>query len=419
MAANKNSLLNQFKKQIDENIKNGATTSKELRQGIPTSFTASDGKLYRLQNVSRYFRTSTNDKTKTLNPTFLDVELNKEVTAARANALKIQTSPNVEKWNPKTDAVEGLEAHHKRMVKMYAPFYEGLNEKQAQELTQWFVDEGVPLGDAKTNLKNLSPKVHKEIHKWMIENNIQVRPDKTGKGNFVTLDKGPGKGTSFVKGSEGVAVKAVMPSFKDLPINARFPLISNWLTYVQDPIDSKLSELEWDEYRIKHPIKPRDAAQIPEIATELAEEGKLNGVIKNGENGVNGAKKVINMERLLPIATAVSKKVKPVLQFAKPVAKYGIPLAGTVIAASNQKTIAAEYEKNPTTINRARTLNAKMQLNLEALDTATLGATGAVTWLPNLIGDVAEYGLWRTQNPQTKEEFNKELENNGGFHGTL
>ena len=274
MAANKDSLLVKFKKQIDENIKNGATTSKELRQGIPTSFTASDGKLYRLQNVSRYFRTSTNDKTKTLNPTFLDVELNKEVTAARANALKIQTSPNVEKWNPKTDAVEGLEAHHKRMVKMYAPFYEGLNEKQAQELTQWFVDEGVPLGDAKTNLKNLSPKVHKEIHKWMIENNIQVRPDKTGKGNFVTLDKGPGKGTSFVKGSEGVAVKAVMPSFKDLPINARFPLISNWLTYVQDPIDSKLSELEWDEYRSKHPIKPRDAAQIPEIAAELAEEAK-------------------------------------------------------------------------------------------------------------------------------------------------
>ena len=269
MAANKNSLLNQFKKQLDENIKNGATTSKELRQGIPTSFTASDGKQYRLQNVSRYFRTSTNDKTKTLNPTFLDVELNKEVTTARANALKIQTSPNVEKWNPKADAVEGLEAHHKRMVKMYAPFYEGLNEKQAQELTQWFVDEGVPLGDAKTNLKNLSPKVHKQIHKWMIENNIQVRPDKTGKGNFVTLDKGPGKGTSFVKGSKGVAVKAVMPSFKDIPINARFPLISNWLTYVQDPIDSKLSELEWDEYRIKHPIKPRDAAQIPEIAAEL------------------------------------------------------------------------------------------------------------------------------------------------------
>ena len=160
----------------------------------------------------------------------------------------------------------------------------------------------------------------------------------------------------------------------------------------------------------------RQNPKFTKLVSEVVENGET-GV--NGTNGVNGAKKVINMERLLPIATAVSKKVKPVLQFAKPVAKYGIPLAGTVIAASNQKTIAAEYEKNPTTINRARTLNAKMQLNLEALDTATLGATGAVTWIPNLIGDVAEYGLWRTQNPQTKEEFNKELENNGGFHGTL
>ena len=152
MSANKESLLIKFKNQIDENIKKGAKTSKDLRIGIPSKFIASDGKEYRLQNVGRYFRTGKN-------PTFLDVALNKEVSAARANALKIQTSPDVEKWNPKTDAVKGTEAHHKRMVKMYAPFYEGLNEKQARELTKWFVDEGVPLGDAKSNLKNLSPNM--------------------------------------------------------------------------------------------------------------------------------------------------------------------------------------------------------------------------------------------------------------------
>ena len=309
MAENKDSLLVKFKKQIDENIKKGAKTSKDLRIGIPSKFIASDGKEYRLQNVSRYFRTGEN-------PTFLDVALNKEVKAARANALKIQTSPNVEKWDSTIDAVKGTEAHHKRMVKMYAPFYEGLDEKQAKELTQWFVDEGVPLGDAKSNLKNLSPKVHKEIHKWMQENNIQVRPDKTGKGNFVTLDKGPYKGTKFVRGSVDGGVKAVMPSFKELPINARFPLIANWLNYVQDPIDTKLSELEWDEYRSKHPIKPRDAAQIPEIAKELAEEKKLNyadypewqkdevvigGNGTNGTNGTNGIKKPgskINLKKL-------------------------------------------------------------------------------------------------------------------------
>ena len=145
----------------------------------------------------------------------------------------------------------------------------------------------------------------------------------------------------------------------------------------------------------------------------------LGVVKKNGENGVNGAKKVINMERILPIATAVSKKVKPVLQFAKPVAKYGIPVAGTVLAASNQRTLAAEYDKNPTTINLARKKIADIQVGLEAADTATLGATGAVTWIPNLIGDASEYVLNKIQTPQTKEEYKKELENNGGFHGTL
>lgn len=170
----------------------------------------------------------------------------------------------------------------------------------------------------------------------------------------------------------------------------------------------------------------RSRVTTPRSSPKPSVKQQVLGVVKknggngvNGTNGVNGAKKVINMERLLPIATAVSKKVEPILQFAKPVAKYGIPVAGTVLAASNQKTIAAEYEKNPTTINRARTLNANMQFGLEAADTATLGATGAVTWIPNLIGDAAEYTLRTIQNPQTKEEYKKELENNEGFNGIL
>ena len=276
MALQKPSLLKQFKDIIDANIEKGAKTSKELRKGIPSSFTDADGIEYRLQNVGRYARTGKN-------PTFLDVAKNKEVTASRANAIKMQTSPNVEKFNPKTDAVKGTEAHHKRMVKMYAPFYDGLDENQAKELTQWFVDEGVPLGDAKANLKNLTPKVHKEIHNWMQENNIQVSPDKTGKGNFVTQTKGKNKGKLLVKGSAESGVKAVMPSFKDFPLNARFAAITDWIKYVQDPIDSKLAELEWDDYRRLHPPKPTDKLQVSAIARELAEEGKINKGLKIGK----------------------------------------------------------------------------------------------------------------------------------------
>lgn len=368
MQGNKDSLLIQFKNIIDENIEKGAKTSKELRIGIPSKFTASDGKEYRLQNVGRYFRTGKN-------PTFLDVELNKEVTAARANALKIQTSPNVEKWNPKIDAVKGTEAHHKRMVKMYAPFYEGLNEKQAKELTQWFVDEGVPLGDAKSNLKNLSPKVHKEIHKWMQENNIQVKPDKTGKGNFVTIDKGPYKGTKFVKGSVDGGVKAVMPSFKELPINARFPLIANWLKYVQDPVDKKLSELEWDEYNRKHPIKPGNAAQISKIAQELAEENKLNKLIQNGSNGTNGTNGAVKNGVKNGAKNVLKILGKGVGKIPKPIKKVGLlGLAGVPILGAGLDVNAAQHDirkaiKDPSGLHIRNAVGS----TIEAVDQFTPG----------------------------------------------
>ena len=50
----------------------------------------------------------------------------------------------------------------------------------------------------------------------------------------------------------------------------------------------------------------------------------------------------INPKRVL---TSTYRAVEP---FAKPLAKYGLPVAGLYFAGSNQKTIAAEYEKNPT-----------------------------------------------------------------------
>ena len=47
-------------------------------------------------------------------------------------------------------------------------------------------------------------------------------------------------------------------------------------------------------------------------------------------------------------------------------------------------------------------------------DTFTLGASGAVTWIPNLIGDAAEYTLRTIQNPQTKEESELEIKKQVG-----
>ena len=63
----------------------------------------------------------------------------------------------------------------------------------------------------------------------------------------------------------------------------------------------------------------------------------------------------------------------------------------------NRSAISAEYEENPTNINLARKKISEAQVGLETADTATLGATGLVTWIPNLMGDAAEYILKKVQ----------------------
>ena len=270
MAKQKVSLLAEFKKLITDNHKNG----RKLREGIPSVFKAADGKEYRLQNVSRFIKTGEN-------PTFLDVEKNKIVTGRRANAIKIQTSTSnqVTPWDPKKDVPEGLEGHHKRAVKQYEPFYKGLNEKEAAELTQWFVDEGVPLGNVKENIANLSPQVHKgkdnSIHTWARENNVQVFQDETGKGNF-SIGKGKHKGKMIVRGGPDTNVKSVMPDMSHLSLNERYAALSNYLRWVQDPMDTELENLQVDEQSRTKMLKDN-----PGLVPEDLESSKVSPTLGN------------------------------------------------------------------------------------------------------------------------------------------
>ena len=60
-----------------------------------------------------------------------------------------------------------LQEHHKRVVGLYQPFFEGLNPAQTKELAQWFVDEGAPLGNVQQNLEALTEQEHEAIHNWI------------------------------------------------------------------------------------------------------------------------------------------------------------------------------------------------------------------------------------------------------------
>lgn len=107
----------------------------------------------------------------------------------------------------------GLEEHHKRVISVYQPFFEGLNNKEKKELAQWFVDEGAPLGNVEQNLVALNKAEHKGIHDWMKTNFIQA----TGKP---------------------------LLNFKDVPLNERLPAALMFLENVQPAIDEQLSLIQ-------------------------------------------------------------------------------------------------------------------------------------------------------------------------------
>ena len=107
----------------------------------------------------------------------------------------------------------GLEEHHKRVVSVYEPFFEGLNEKETKELAQWFVDEKFPLGNVKENLEALTKPEHGQIHNWMKQNFIQSETNKP------------------------------LMSFKGMSLNERFPAVVMYLENVQPAVDEQLQAI--------------------------------------------------------------------------------------------------------------------------------------------------------------------------------
>jgi len=106
----------------------------------------------------------------------------------------------------------GLQEHHKRVVGLYKPFFEGLNAAETKELAQWFVDEGAPLGNVEGNLTALTEQQHEAIHSWMKENRMQVSSKK-------------------------------FPSFKGVPLNERFVAALTFLEQIQPAADEELAKI--------------------------------------------------------------------------------------------------------------------------------------------------------------------------------
>jgi len=180
-----------------------------------------------------------------------------------------------------------LQEHHKRVVAIYAPFFEGLNDKETKELAQWFVDEGAPLGNVKENLEALSKQEHKAIHDWMKDNLMQVDPKD-------------------------------FPSFKNYSLNERFPAALTFLEQIQPAAEEQIDKLKLLRKSAKGlaiagaaaplavglPMSAAETAQRYQIAQETKDPvDSLQTVI----SGFSGAGDLISMfPPAAPLGEAVS-----------------------------------------------------------------------------------------------------------------
>jgi hypothetical protein len=143
----------------------------------------------------------------------------------------------------------GLQEHHRRVMDVYAPFFEGLNPAEQKELAQWFVDEGAPLGNVKKNLVGMTPESHKKLHNWLKQNYIQ---SETGKP---------------------------LINLKSLSLNERFVPALTFLEQIQPAVDEQTAKLATKRLAAKSLAVAGAAAPfaigIPASAAETSERFKI------------------------------------------------------------------------------------------------------------------------------------------------
>ena len=69
----------------------------------------------------------------------------------------------------------GFDRHHKRMIMLYKPLFEGLSEADALALSKHAAAQGMDLGDVDANFEYLTKDSHNKIHRYMERQGMRPR----------------------------------------------------------------------------------------------------------------------------------------------------------------------------------------------------------------------------------------------------
>ena len=142
-----------------------------------------------------------------------------------------------------TGPVKDIQAHHKRMLQMYRPFFEGLSKEDVAALADFAFDSKYALGNDISNRALLSKPFHDEIHDFMRKRGYQVSSAKIKKG--YKYPGVPDLGNTF---------------------ESRKNALSHFFKNVQEPIEAKLSDITWNQ---EDKIKPFTKDQLDQAAAHF------------------------------------------------------------------------------------------------------------------------------------------------------
>ena len=450
--SNREKIKDLIRKRILENTRKGNLP----RAGLPKPFLLGDN-IVKIANATAF---STGKRELTL-PTVTDKKKERE---ALLRAMTDETGAARKSVYGKTarKLFKNQEDHHIIFRTLLDKFYKDLPEDEAAELTSAIARRGTASGNVLENLVGVDKDLHQyakdSIHDWARDVQIEVRKgfpdlnnldldgridavtewldlieepvlDKTAETlakqdlrRYGSFDAAPAKNKEqwlelFTNQRQNIKARAnLLDKYPILAEDLDSPDIRPELKARYDAIPIEDIN-EWEN--LTDFQKQQELAWIndPDIRKTL---GKPTGEVTEVGRRLGGIGDTISTKanlfkdytsNIIKKSGAVIKPFKPVV---KKGAKYVLPAAGLVLSNMNRSAISAEYEENPTKINLARKKISEAQVGLETADTATLGATGLVTWIPNLMGDAADYILRQVQTPQTKEESDKEIEDQLG-----
>jgi hypothetical protein len=97
---------------------------------------------------------------------------NRHVDGVRTRAEAVQRG-DAPRYKP--PSVPGFDRHHKRMIMLYKPLFEGLSDADALALSKHAAAQGMNLGDVDSNFEYLSKDSHNRIHRYMERQGMRPR----------------------------------------------------------------------------------------------------------------------------------------------------------------------------------------------------------------------------------------------------